>query len=71
MPLVLTRKIGESIVVDGPCTITLTEILGVGRRVRLFLEAPQTTRIHRAETLTPEEKELMLKKGNEECPSQP
>ena len=47
MALVLSRKVGQSIVVDGPCTIKVAHLKG--GRVTLALEAESTTRILRGE----------------------
>jgi carbon storage regulator len=49
--LVISRKLGESIVINGNIHITVLK-LGTGR-VRLGLSAPQTVRIHRSEELSP------------------
>ena len=45
--LVLTRKIGESIVIDGGITITVNRI--AGNRVTLGIEAPADRRVLRGE----------------------
>jgi carbon storage regulator len=45
--LVLTRKIGEAIVIDGGIRITVTAIRG--DKVRIGVEAPQDVRIDREE----------------------
>ena len=45
--LVLARKVGESIIVDGPCKIIVTSMKN--GQVRLGIEAPQTTDIWREE----------------------
>jgi len=46
--LVLTRKIGETIVVPS-CNLTI-QVLGVqGDKIRLGFTAPRETQIHRAE----------------------
>lgn len=45
--LVLTRKVGESIVIDDDITIRVTAIQG--NRVKIALEAPQSRRIMRGE----------------------
>jgi carbon storage regulator len=45
--LVLSRKAGEKIVVDGSITITLVKIRG--DRVRLGIEAPRSVGVHRSE----------------------
>lgn len=45
--LVLTRKVGEAIVIDGEITIKVSQIQG--NRVRLCIDAPRTHRIVREE----------------------
>jgi len=45
--LVLTRKPGESIIMDGGIKIMVCEVRG--DRVRLGIEAPQDKKIHREE----------------------
>jgi carbon storage regulator len=45
--LVLSRKIGEAIVIDGGIVIRVTEVHG--NRVRLGIDAPVSTRVHREE----------------------
>jgi carbon storage regulator len=45
--LVLSRKLGESIVIDGNIKITVTLI--DGQKVRLGIEAPREVAVHRAE----------------------
>ncbi len=45
--LVLTRKIGESISIDDDIKIVVVQVKG--RQVRLGIEAPRNTRIHREE----------------------
>jgi carbon storage regulator len=45
--LVLTRKVGESILVDGDIRITVTAVNG--DRVRIAFTAPDDVVIHRAE----------------------
>jgi carbon storage regulator len=48
--LVLSRRVGESIVIPG-CNLTLT-VLGVrGGQVRLGIAAPPSVPVHRAEVL--------------------
>ncbi len=47
--LVLTRKPGEKIVLNGNITVTLVSI--TGNKVRLAFEAPDHVRIARAELL--------------------
>jgi carbon storage regulator len=45
--LVLTRKVGSSIVIDGQIKIQVVQIKG--RQVRLGIEAPKETKVHREE----------------------
>lgn len=45
--LVLTRKIGESIAIDDHIKITVVQIKG--KQVRVGIEAPRDTKIHRLE----------------------
>lgn len=45
--LVLTRKLGESISIDDDVRIVVLQIKG--RQVRLGIEAPRDTKIHREE----------------------
>ncbi len=45
--LVLTRKLGESITIDDDIKIVVVQIKG--RQVRLGIEAPRDTKIHREE----------------------
>lgn len=45
--LVLTRKLGESIAIDDDIKIVVVQIKG--RQVRLGIEAPKNTKIHREE----------------------
>ena len=45
--LVLTRKIGEAIVIDEDVKITVVQVKG--KQVRLGIEAPKETKIHREE----------------------
>lgn len=45
--LVLTRKIGESIAIDDHIKITVVQIKG--KQVRVGIEAPKDTKIHRLE----------------------
>jgi carbon storage regulator len=45
--LVLSRKKGDSIVIDGSIKVTVIEVRG--NMVRLGVEAPQDVRVHRGE----------------------
>jgi len=45
--LVLTRKLGESIAIDDHIKIVVVQIKG--KQVRLGVQAPQETKIHREE----------------------
>ncbi len=45
--LVLTRKVGSSIVIDGKIKIQVVQVKG--RQVRLGIEAPKETKVHREE----------------------
>lgn len=45
--LVLTRKIGESIAIDDHIKIRVVQVKG--KQVRLGIEAPKDTKIHREE----------------------
>jgi carbon storage regulator len=46
--LVLSRKVGEKVVVPG-CGLTLTVLAVQGNRIRLGVEAPVETAVYRAE----------------------
>ncbi len=48
--LVLTRKAGESIVIDGDIVIKVSQVQG--NRVKLCIEAPKSHRIVRAEIMS-------------------
>ena len=52
--LVLTRKIGESIAIDSHIKIRVVQIKG--KQVRLGIEAPKETKIHREEVFNVIEK---------------
>jgi carbon storage regulator len=45
--LVLSRFVGETIVIDGGIRLTVVAIRG--NKVRLGIEAPRTTEVHREE----------------------
>ncbi len=48
--LILSRKVGESIVINGNIVVTVTEISDRGKKIRLGIEAPRSIPIHRCET---------------------
>lgn len=50
--LVLTRKLGESLVIDGDITIKVSLIQG--NRVKLCIDAPRSHRVVRSELQTEE-----------------
>ncbi|MYE07384.1 MAG: carbon storage regulator CsrA [Oligoflexia bacterium] len=57
--LVLTRKVGSSILIDGQIKIQVVQIKG--RQVRLGISAPKETKVHREEIqhkAVPEKREL-------------
>ena len=60
--LVLSRKIGESVVLpfNG---VTVTVLRVSGSRVRLGVEAPQNTVVHRTEVFRRIEKELAMQES--------
>jgi carbon storage regulator len=59
--LVLTRRVGEEIIIAGEIRL---HVLGVqGRRVRLGILAPQATRVMRAELLGPRPAESVAVRG--------
>ena len=45
--LVLTRKVGSSIIIDGQIKVQVVRIKG--RQVRLAIDAPKDTKVHREE----------------------
>ena len=45
--LVLTRKVGSSIIIDGHIKVQVVRIKG--RQVRLAIDAPKDTKVHREE----------------------
>ena len=58
--LILTRKVGESITIgDGSISVSVMEIKG--RQVRLGIEAPPETPIHRQEVF------LKIKEANQQA----
>jgi carbon storage regulator len=53
--LVLTRRAGESLVIDGGITITVMDVRGDS--VRVGIDAPREVRVHRSEILAAVEAE--------------
>ncbi|MGI9548766.1 MAG: carbon storage regulator [Bdellovibrionales bacterium] len=49
--LVLTRKAGETITIDGDITIQIVQIRG--RQVRIGVEAPKHKKVQRGELMNP------------------
>ncbi len=47
--LVLSRRVGEQLIIAGDIVVTVIEVRGDG--VRLGIDAPRTVRVHRAEVL--------------------
>lgn len=47
--LVLSRRVGERLVIAGDIVVTVIEVRGEG--VRLGIDAPRDVRVHRAEVL--------------------
>ena len=45
--LLLTRKVGESIIIDGGITITVADIKG--SQVRIGIDAPKDVKVYREE----------------------
>ncbi len=61
--LVLTRKLGESIAIDDHIKIRVVQIKG--KQVRLGIEAPKDTKIHREEVY------LAIQAQNQDASSSP
>ena len=61
--LVLTRKVGESIQINGDVKVTVIEVKG--KNIRLGIEAPKTTKVYR------EEEFLKIKQENKIAASTP
>ena len=61
--LVLTRKLGESIAIDDHIKIVVVQIKG--KQVRLGIEAPKETKIHREEVY------MAIKEQNKEAMNAP
>ncbi|MBN2647151.1 MAG: carbon storage regulator [Thiotrichales bacterium] len=65
--LVLTRKEGEVLVIDGQIKVTILSVKG--SQVRVGIEAPQSIPIHRQELLTSPTKTPSAPDDAEETPS--
>ncbi|PQO39371.1 carbon storage regulator [Blastopirellula marina] len=64
--LVLTRKKGQTIKVDGPCTITVLKTTGA--TVRIGIEADKDTKVLRGEITIyeePQDGEMTAEQGGE------
>ncbi len=61
--LVLTRKLGESIAIDDHIKIVVVQIKG--KQVRLGIQAPKETKIHREEVYN------AIRESNEESANAP
>lgn len=61
--LVLSRKLGESIVIDGAVTITVVQIRG--DKVRLGIEAPKEVPVHRQEVFEKIQRSHQAEQGSE------
>lgn len=66
--LVLSRKPGEKIVIDGGITVTVVEI--IGNRVKIGLEAPGHVSILRGELLADQEVTEFRKHWNAKAPDE-
>ena len=61
--LILTRRVGETLVIGDEVTVT---VLGVrGNQVRLGVNAPKEVAVHREEIY----KRIQMEKGGEKAPS--
>ena len=65
--LVLTRRPGESIVVDGPAVITIVETQG--KKTRVGIEADPSVRITRSELLGGDQAPPQVADGSKERPA--
>ena len=65
--LVLTRKVGSSIVIDGQIKILVVQVKG--RQVRLGIDAPKTTKVHREEVQKSLRKENRVFSSPSDCVS--
>lgn len=64
--LILTRRIGEKIVIGD--NITVTVLSSHGNQVRLGVDAPKDVPVHREEVATRIERETALARGHQTGP---
>ena len=57
--LVLTRKAGETITIDGDIVVQVVQVRG--KQVRIGIDAPKSKKVHRGELLPALNKVLMSK----------
>jgi carbon storage regulator CsrA len=62
--LVLTRKAGETILIDGDILIKIVAVRG--NAIKIGIEAPKTTRVKRGE-LCREQQNIITKKESQAC----
>ena len=60
--LVLTRKAGETINIDGDIVIQIVQVRG--RQVRVGIEAPKNKKVQRGELSTSPLKQVILSESN-------
>ena len=60
--LVLTRKAGETITIDGDITIQVVQIRG--RQVRVGINAPKHKKVQRGELINPVSAETLILDSN-------
>lgn len=60
--LVLTRKAGETITIDGDIVVQIVQVRG--RQVRIGIEAPKNKKVQRGELSAPTLKRVILSKDS-------
>ena len=60
--LVLTRKAGETITIDGDIIVQIVQVRG--RQVRVGIEAPKNKKVQRGELSAPALKRVLLSKDS-------